>query len=281
MKLKDWGAFWLLATVWGTSFLWIKIAVQEVGPVTLVAFRVLFGLLFGLIVILAVVTRFYKLEPRVMSHDETSHVYFSWLLYKGQGYAHDPVTHGPMQFHLVALSYFLFGDSDFSSRVPDATVSVVMEAGALFGSRRYLGRSGALIAGLLMPYRWKGDWYRTARLPRGLRRSLWRMRQAFHIEPRNAGLRNTGCSVWWHRPLSASEIRQLLGQHWTPPGVKLPGDAIDTVAAASIIRITGGNFRLLNRLLTQVERILEINALPLVTKQVVEAARENLVILQA
>ncbi len=83
------------------------------------------------------------------------------------------------------------------------------------------------------------------------------------------------------RPLSASEIRQLLGQHWTPPGVKLPGDAIDTVAAASIIRITGGNFRLLNRLLTQVERILEINALPLVTKQVVEAARENLVIGQS
>jgi drug/metabolite transporter (DMT)-like permease len=31
--------------------MWIKIAVQEVGPMTLVAFRVLFGLLFGLIVI--------------------------------------------------------------------------------------------------------------------------------------------------------------------------------------------------------------------------------------
>jgi hypothetical protein len=42
-----------------------------------------------------------------------------------------------------------------------------------------------------------------------------------------------------------------------------------------------GNFRLLNRLLTQVERILEINALPLVTKEVAEAARENLVIGQA
>jgi hypothetical protein len=69
------------------------------------------------------------------------------------------------------------------------------------------------------------------------------------------------------RPLSASEIRQLLELHWTPPGLKLPGDSIDSNAAASIIRITGGNFRLLNRLLTQVERILEINALPLVNQR--------------
>ena len=83
------------------------------------------------------------------------------------------------------------------------------------------------------------------------------------------------------RPLSASEIRQLLDRQWTPPGVERPGDAIDSIVAASIIRITGGNFRLLNRLLTQVERILEINALPTVTKEVVEAARESLVIGQA
>jgi len=43
MKLKEWGAFAVLGLVWGSSFLWIKIAVQEIGPFTLVAFRLLFG----------------------------------------------------------------------------------------------------------------------------------------------------------------------------------------------------------------------------------------------
>ena len=83
------------------------------------------------------------------------------------------------------------------------------------------------------------------------------------------------------RPLSADEIRQLLERRWMPPGVKLPPGSIDASAAAAIIRITGGNFRLLNRLLTQVERILEINALSAVTKEAVKAARESLVIGQA
>ena len=83
------------------------------------------------------------------------------------------------------------------------------------------------------------------------------------------------------RPLAAKEIRELLDQRWMPPGVHLPQQPLDQETVAAIIRITGGNFRLLNRLLTQMERILEINALEEVTKQVVEAARESLVIGQA
>ena len=80
------------------------------------------------------------------------------------------------------------------------------------------------------------------------------------------------------RPLAAKEIRELLDQRWTPPGVHLPRHRFDLETVAAIIRITGGNFRLLNRLRTQIERILEINALQQVTKDVVEAARESLVI---
>ena len=51
MKPKHWFVFLLLGGIWSSSFLWIKIAVQEVGPITLVAFRVLFGLLFTILVV--------------------------------------------------------------------------------------------------------------------------------------------------------------------------------------------------------------------------------------
>lgn len=45
MKTKHWIAFITLGLIWSSSFLWIKIGVQEIGPMALVAFRVLFGLL--------------------------------------------------------------------------------------------------------------------------------------------------------------------------------------------------------------------------------------------
>ncbi len=52
MRFKHWLIFILLGAIWSSSFMWIKIAVQEIGPITLVAFRALFGLLFGVVVIL-------------------------------------------------------------------------------------------------------------------------------------------------------------------------------------------------------------------------------------
>jgi drug/metabolite transporter (DMT)-like permease len=52
VKLKHWLVFLLLGAIWSSSFMWIKIALQEVGPLTLVAFRASFGLLFGIVVML-------------------------------------------------------------------------------------------------------------------------------------------------------------------------------------------------------------------------------------
>jgi len=45
MKSKDWLLFWLVGIIWGTSFLWIRIAVREISPLMLVSFRTLFALL--------------------------------------------------------------------------------------------------------------------------------------------------------------------------------------------------------------------------------------------
>ena len=81
------------------------------------------------------------------------------------------------------------------------------------------------------------------------------------------------------RTLRADEIRRLLAEHAPEIGLTPPTpDISDQDAIAAIIRITGGNFRLLRRLLSQIERILGINQLHAVTAAVVEAARESLVI---
>ncbi|HAV78860.1 MAG TPA: hypothetical protein DCX53_16030, partial [Anaerolineae bacterium] len=105
--------------------------------------------LFAGIILLALVTRFYDLGTRVMSHDESLHTYFSWLLYRGQGYQHTPMMHGPFQFHALALSYFLFGVSDFTARIPAVLFSIAT-VWMVWPWRRYLGKWGTLIAGFLM-----------------------------------------------------------------------------------------------------------------------------------
>jgi DNA-binding beta-propeller fold protein YncE len=104
---------------------------------------------FTLILLLGVFSRFYDLGARVMSHDENSHVYYSWRFYKGQGFAHDPLMHGPFQFHFIALSYFLFGDNDFTARILAAVFSALTVA-FMWNYRRYLGRAGALVAATMM-----------------------------------------------------------------------------------------------------------------------------------
>jgi DNA transposition AAA+ family ATPase len=82
------------------------------------------------------------------------------------------------------------------------------------------------------------------------------------------------------RRLSTSEMRELLiERRWLPSDVAIANGCLDDEeGTAAILRAAGGNFRLLQRLLTQIARILEINQIDSVTTSVVEAARESLVI---
>src|SRR6266702_6963213 len=98
----------------------------------------------------------------------------------------------------------------------------------------------------------------------------------------NAWAIKSNCSHWLRlgNPfLSRSGEDFFRREQWRLWGVTLqPDEWKDAEAISAIVRITGGNFRLIGRLLTQIERIVQINALRFVTKEVVEVAREQLVI---
>jgi len=105
-------------------------------------------LIFVIIILLAIVSRYANLDLRAMSHDESLHTYYSYQFYTGAGYQHNPMMHGPLQFHLIALSYFIFGANDFTARIPAATFGILSIA-AVWIWRRYLGRAGTLVAALM------------------------------------------------------------------------------------------------------------------------------------
>jgi uncharacterized protein (TIGR03663 family) len=105
-------------------------------------------LLYVLLAIIGVITRFWDLGLRAISHDESLHALYSWKLYAGQGYQHSPMMHGPFLFHANALIYALFGDNDFTARIVPALFGVAMIVLPYF-LRKWLGRTGALVVALL------------------------------------------------------------------------------------------------------------------------------------
>ncbi|MBB6405090.1 ATP-binding protein [Arthrobacter sp. AZCC_0090] len=79
--------------------------------------------------------------------------------------------------------------------------------------------------------------------------------------------------------LSTEELTFVLANRRQELGLTIdPQDFTDAEAIAAVARITNGNFRLIQRLFTQITRIRDINQLNGVTKEVVEAARETLLI---
>jgi len=82
-----------------------------------------------------------------------------------------------------------------------------------------------------------------------------------------------------YRALSTDELTFVLQHHWAAIGLTLSAeDFTDAEAIAAVARITNGNFRLVQRLFAQITRILEINNLTTISREVVETAREALII---
>jgi DNA transposition AAA+ family ATPase len=82
-----------------------------------------------------------------------------------------------------------------------------------------------------------------------------------------------------YRPIGQEEMLFIFEHHWNKLGLELDRkNFADNEAIASIARITNGNFRLIHRLFSQIKRIMKVNELTAITKEVVEAARDCLVI---
>ena len=110
--------------------------------------------LYAVLLAGAAVTRFYNLGVRTMSHDESLHTQFAWYLWQGRGFQHSPLMHGVLRFEVTAFIYWLLGDTDFTSRIVPALMGVAL-VGLMYYTRRWIGRTGALLAAfmaLISPY---------------------------------------------------------------------------------------------------------------------------------
>jgi DNA transposition AAA+ family ATPase len=82
-----------------------------------------------------------------------------------------------------------------------------------------------------------------------------------------------------YKPLDSDDLLIVLANYWHELGLLLdPGDKNDVETVSAVVRITGGNFRLIEQLMTQVARVMDINQLDTLDPDVVHAARQILVV---
>jgi len=101
------------------------------------------------ITVVALGTRVIGLGVRALHHDESLHLMYSWYFAEGRGYEHNPLMHGPLQFHLIAAFFWLFGDSEFIGRLPHALAGTALVATPLM-FRRWLNGPSVVLAALFL-----------------------------------------------------------------------------------------------------------------------------------
>jgi len=106
---------------------------------------------FLILVLTALAMRFWDMGSQALHHDESLHATYSWYLYQGRGYIHNPLMHGPFQFFGTAGVFWLLWDSDATARVLPALFGTALVAVPML-LRRYLGRNGALVTSVLLAF---------------------------------------------------------------------------------------------------------------------------------
>ena len=106
---------------------------------------------YGLLILVAAVMRLWDLGSRALHHDESLHSFFSWELFDGRGFIHNPMMHGPLQFEANAAIFFAFGDSDYTSRVLYAVMGTILVAVPIL-LRKRLGSLGALLVSAMLAF---------------------------------------------------------------------------------------------------------------------------------
>lgn len=98
---------------------------------------------------LSVALHLWELDARSFHSDEAIHAHTAYKLLHEGAYRYDPTYHGPLLYYLTVASYALFGDSDFTARLPIALCGILMlVAAARF--RRPFGRRAAWWTALLL-----------------------------------------------------------------------------------------------------------------------------------
>ena len=101
------------------------------------------------LLVVALGTRLWDLGGRALHYDEILHAWYSWRYAEGLGYAHNPLTHGPLLYHVGAATYWLIGSGEFAARLAPALFGAVLVVMPwLF--RKELGRYGALAASVFL-----------------------------------------------------------------------------------------------------------------------------------
>ncbi|NJR71726.1 MAG: TIGR03663 family protein [Gammaproteobacteria bacterium] len=105
--------------------------------------------LYAGLFVLSIIVHVWGLDNRALHHDETLHAAFSYYVFSGRGYIHDPLLHGPFLYFWSALIYFLFGDSNYTARLGAAIFGSVLTV-LPYLMRREMGRGTALVASIAL-----------------------------------------------------------------------------------------------------------------------------------